>query len=113
MARGLQKGLSDAKDTASWVPDLLQAVQGILPMWAVSFRQVQRQAIADGSLTFREVGNDLRQELATQGSQKPVRASKGAFAATYDGTKDHGSEIGDAHTAEAHIPPQRGATGSR
>jgi hypothetical protein len=82
-------------------------------MWAVSFRHAQKQAIADGSLTFREVGNDLRQELAAHSSQKPVRASKGAFAATYDGTKDHGSEIGDAHTAEDHIPPRRGATGSR
>lgn len=113
MARGLQKGLSDAKDTAAWVLDLLQAVLGILPIWAVSFRQVRRQAIADESLTFREVGNDPRQELASQGSHKTVRTSKGAFATTYDGTKDHGSEIGDAHTAEDQTPPQRGSTGSR
>jgi hypothetical protein len=113
MARGLQKGLPEAKDTVAWVPDLLQAVKGILPMWAVSVRQIRRQAIADGNLTFREIGNDLRQELAALDSPQTARASKGAFATKYDGIEDHGSEIGDAHTAEDHNPPRRGATGSR
>jgi hypothetical protein len=113
MARGLQKGLSDAKDTASWVPDLLQAVQGLMPFWATSFRQFKQEAIADGSLTFREVGNDFRKELTAQNPQKNARVTKGAFATTYDGDKDHSSEYGDAHTAEDHIPPRRGATVSR
>jgi hypothetical protein len=113
MARGLKQGLSTTQDPVVWVPDLLQAIGGILPVWTTMFRQTRRQAIADGSLKFREVGNDLRQEIAALGVQKTVRATKGAFATTYDGVKDHGSEKGDAHAAEDQIPLRRGATGSR
>lgn len=108
MARGSQKGLVETQDTSAWVPDLLQAVKWLLPVWAATYKQVNKGRIADGSLTFREIGNDLRQEFAVLDSHK-ARA-KGAFATTYDG-KDHGSN-GDAQAAEDHILRRRGATGS-
>jgi hypothetical protein len=53
-------------------------------MWTTTFRQTREQEIANGSLTFRSVGNLLRKEFQALASQnKPARVTKGAWAATY------------------------------
>ena len=33
MAKATQQGIAETNQTIVWVPDLLQAIQGILPMW--------------------------------------------------------------------------------
>ncbi|KAI7772911.1 hypothetical protein LA080_013431 [Diaporthe eres] len=71
-------------------------------------RQTQEQKIANGSLTYRGIGNLLQKELQALGAQnKPAKTTRGAWATTYDGLKDHNSEE-DAHTIEERNPNQQG-----
>jgi hypothetical protein len=113
MAKATQQGVAETKQTIAWVPDLLQALQGIMPIWATTFRQTREQEIADGSITFRSVGNLIRKELQALSSQnKTARASKGAWVTTYDGLKGHDSDE-DAQSVDEKKPRRKGLKESR
>lgn len=79
MSRATQQGIAEARQRIAWVPDLLQAIQGVMPTWTTTFRQTREREVANGSLKFREVGNLLRKELQALGIQhKPAKATRGA-----------------------------------
>ncbi|RMZ87425.1 hypothetical protein DV736_g5353, partial [Chaetothyriales sp. CBS 134916] len=113
MAKASSKGVPEAKDASSWAHDLLGAVNGIMPMWATSYRLSIWNAIADGSLKYRDAGNDFRQELATLHPHKAARISRGVFAATYAGKSSQDSEDSEVAAIEDQPPSEKGRTSSR
>jgi hypothetical protein len=112
MSKGIQKKLPETQHTTIWFSDFLLAIRGVMPIWATSYKQAQKHASADGSLEYRDIGQDFRQELESHDPQKG-KVAKGAFTTTYDGSGSHDDENGDAHVVEDSKPPRRGATGSR
>ena len=93
--------------------DFLKAIAGHMPTWAASYQIYQKRAITDGSLTFRELGNDFRQGLAIH-QQPKGKIGKGAFT-TYaeKPEKAQNGENGDARIIKDHIPSHVSAIKSR
>lgn len=113
MAKGIQKNVAETLDATIWFTDFIQAARSIMPVWATSYNQFQRQAKADGNLEYREIGQDFRQELESHHDPQKGKIVKGAFTTTYDGLDSHDDENGDAHVIEDPKTPRKGATGSR
>ena len=56
-----------------------------MPTWITAYRMTKMEAIRNGSLTARTVGNDFRNQLRVIGksTSKPVKISKGSFGPTF------------------------------
>jgi hypothetical protein len=78
-------------------------------MWVTSYEMTKQSAIADGSLKYRDIGNDFRKET---NRHPPPKASigKGAFA-TYAGEPEEAQdeESRDAYPVEDQKPTRKGA----
>jgi len=81
MSLGQQKGLSDAKDSAVWFGDLIEAIKPVLTYWTVSYEQNKQEAAENGTLSYRSVANDLRRE--TRSKIRGGSVAKGSFGPTY------------------------------
>jgi ferredoxin len=114
MAKAKAKGVADAQDCSAWAVDFLKAVSTLMPSWAAAYQIHKKEAISDGSLEFRSLGNDFRQGIAIH--HIPKGFGKGAFA-TYAGEADEepqdGNQIGDARTVEDQNPARPGAAKPR
>lgn len=118
MAKAIKTGLGEMADVSLWSTEFFRAVEVIAPQWAITFQTLKAKEIANGSLTYREVGNRFRQVLASIQPPKMGRALKGAFGATFDGsdeitTHDHGDASGDAQVAEAREKLNRRGGGKK
>lgn len=101
MMEAKKYNLAEATDTSFWTSDFFDAVKTVVPMWTVSFRGIERKAIENGTLTYRETGRHFRQEILAHLDPKKGRPSKGAFGSTFAGENARGGHNGDAQTTEA------------
>ena len=101
------KGVAAAKSVSDWFPDLLGAIEGILPTWTESYEINKNEEVEADSLTFRSVANDLR-KVVEKGRRKGLKLAKGSFGPTFAG------ETSDQHAADeaisgAEASPESGA----
>jgi len=90
MSIAISKKVPGSETPTFWFQDLTLAIQQILPMWIVSYRISKHSGLCDGTLSYRTVANDLRQEVNLMKPALSGRAARGSFGATY----------GDAHDSE-------------
>jgi hypothetical protein len=90
MPIAISKKVPGSETPTFWFQDLAIAIQQILPTWTVSYRISKHSEICNGTLSYRTVANDLRQEVNLMRPALSSRAAKGSFGATY----------GDAHDSE-------------
>lgn len=62
MSKAEEVGLSEAKDAAVWFDDFIQAIELVASSWALSYRMIKEAEIEKGTLTYRMVANDLREQ---------------------------------------------------
>jgi len=104
------KGVAATKSVSDWFPDLLGAIEGILPTWAESYEINKNEEIEADSLTFRTVANDLR-KVAEKGRRKGLKLAKGSFGPTFADEADQ--YAADEAISGAEASPESGAKNRR
>jgi tetratricopeptide (TPR) repeat protein len=100
------KDVAATKSASDWFPDLLGAIEGVLPTWTESYEINKNEEVEADSLTFRTVANDLR-KVVDKGRRKGLKLAKGSFGPTF-------ADVADQHAADeaisgAEASPESGA----
>lgn len=85
MDKAKKKELPEVARPETWFRDFLNALAVIKPSWVESFRMLHRRNVLTGTLTYRDVANELRTSVREE--MKPERVKAGPFA--------HGSFLTD------------------
>lgn len=64
-----------------WVADFLTAIRPLKEHWARTYKMIRQQEIENGTLTYRELARDFREEVASTPSKQLV--AKGAFGPSF------------------------------
>jgi hypothetical protein len=90
MSEAKAKNIGEVSETSSWFDDFTLAVQDIMSTWITAYRMNKKEAIRNGSLSYRTVGNDFRDQLRVQGKSinKPAKIAKGSFGPTFAGVEE-------------------------
>lgn len=108
-----QKDVPDTKHPVEWVADFLNVVRPFREQWAVTYKMFKRQDIEDGTLTYRELANDFREEVRSsrlkQGSTPTI--AKGAFGPSFADQDDQRAAV-DA-LKQGDVETQAGGKGSK
>ncbi|KAI1332182.1 hypothetical protein F5Y16DRAFT_421460 [Xylariaceae sp. FL0255] len=96
-------GVPDTGIVSSWANDFIDAINDAFPTWANTYRIAKDDDIRNGILSFRSPCNDFR-KMINRPTRGPGRASRGAFASTYD--KRHAVEE-DSDAAANHRLPEK------
>ncbi|KAI1097083.1 hypothetical protein F4804DRAFT_217350 [Jackrogersella minutella] len=112
------KGVEEVKDMDLLTSDLEDALNEVLNGWMSTYRQINKQKIGDGSLSFREVGAELREYALKHSKPTGPRVARGAFAATYgkqDAEEEAESEAEPADEGEdkQSTSQRKGARGGK
>ena len=85
-----RKKIGEGSETSFWFDDFAMAVQEIMPTWITMYRMMKMEDIRTGSLTFRTVGNDCRDQLRVLGksTNKPVKIARGSFGPAFAGAEE-------------------------
>jgi hypothetical protein len=79
-----EKDVPEAQHTLIWFEDLSNAIRGFMKEWIVAYEMIHKREIENGTLTFRELANDLRTELTKLQPLKVGRVvAKGAFGPSF------------------------------
>jgi hypothetical protein len=76
-----------------WFDDFLEAIKGILPMWAEAYEVNKDPQVEDNTLDYRTVANDLRRVAGKQKNTSKI--AKGSFGPTFadDSSEDATNRI--------------------
>ena len=85
MARGQHFGVGETKDSSSWSRDFFDATAKVLPGWRLAYKTANKVALKNGTLGFRELGNDFRSNLPSIKDDYQPKIGKGSFATTFNG----------------------------
>lgn len=89
-----EKGVAAAQTPAEWFEDFITAVRPIMEHWAASYRLVKAKEVEEGSLTYRTLANDFREEVRLQTkASKPSRVAKGSFGPSFAGQEDQRASV--------------------
>ena len=82
MAELQSKSIPHASHPKYWLRSFMAAVRPVKENWATTYQAIYKPAVLDGSLDYRTVANDFRDELLSDQANRKGRAQKGAFLAT-------------------------------
>jgi hypothetical protein len=85
-----QKEVPEAKDATAWTADFFTVMKPFYAQWVITYKMTRRHEIESGTLTFRELANDFRDEVKTAPTQQG-RIAKGAFGPSFADQDDHPS----------------------
>jgi hypothetical protein len=79
------KNIGEFSEPSSWFDDFILAIQGVMPTWITAYRMTKSEDIKNGTLSYRIVGNDFRDQLRAVGKsiEKPAKIAKGSFGPTF------------------------------
>ncbi|KAK9370781.1 hypothetical protein V1509DRAFT_637756 [Lipomyces kononenkoae] len=114
MSHAKQKGVADATDTHVWFEDLSIALKEMpgLDSWVTAYGVSAKAEIREGTLSFRTLANDLREELrrrSKSGKSSNLRIARGAFGPTFSGLSDE--SLDDRRQGDASARPDAGSQG--
>jgi hypothetical protein len=78
IAEGEHLDLPDTSSAQFWAADLVAALRPVNQSWATTFTAINKAAIKENKLSYREVAADLRRDWAVQ-HQSKASVAKGAF----------------------------------
>jgi len=100
-----QKGVPETMHSVEWVTDFLNVMRPYMEQWVVTYKLIKKRDIEDGTLSYRELANDFREEVRSarqkQGSYPTI--AKGAFGPSFADQDDQRAAVdaleqGDAET---------------
>jgi hypothetical protein len=98
------KKVPEAQSTSSWFEDFLHAIDPVMDYWATLYRLIKQSEVDSGSLTYRTLANDFRNELRLRKSTSSSgKIAKGSFGVSFGPNAD---------CAEGDAPTYQGAEGS-
>jgi hypothetical protein len=110
------KKIGETSETSFWFDDFAIAVQDVMPTWITAYRMTKMEAIRNGSLTFRTVGNDFRDQLRVlrKSTSKPVKIAKGSFGPAFAGAEEPSTdELQGQYEEERKMPDKKYKKGSK
>ena len=89
MTTAKDKNVTETIRASVWFDDFLEAIKGILPMWAEAYEVNKDPQVEDNSLDYHTVANDFRRVAGKHKSTSKI--AKGSFGPTF---ADESSEDG-------------------
>jgi hypothetical protein len=86
MTTAKDKNVTETTRASVWFDDVLEAIKGILPMWAEAYEVNKDPQVEDNTLDYRTVANDLRRAARKYTSTNKI--DKGSFGPTFAGEED-------------------------
>ncbi|KAN0085177.1 hypothetical protein V8E54_001644 [Elaphomyces granulatus] len=110
MSEAKAKNIGETFETSFWFDDFAIAVQDVAPTWITAYRMTKIEDIRNGSLTFRTVGNDFRDQLRVmeKSTNKPVKIAKGSFGPAFAGAEEPSADESQVqYERERKIPAKK------
>ncbi len=106
VALALEYGVTELKDSNTLMMDLQICFGQVLEAWITTFKGVNRTAILNNTLTYREIGAALRDEASSRLlTHRPARrTNRGAFGANFHGQSAEDFDV-DPPAGQGSDPP--------
>jgi hypothetical protein len=89
MTTAKDKNVTETIRASVWFDDFLEAIKGILPMWAEAYEVNKDPQVENNSLDYHTVANDFRRAAGKYASTNKIE--KGSFGPTIAGEEDQQS----------------------
>ena len=109
MAEMQAKDIPHASHPNYWLRSFMAAIRPVKENWVTTYQAMYKPAVLDGSLDYRTVANDFRDELLSDQNNRKGRAHKGAFPAT-DQNQSAAKRGGD-NARQGNDSPKKQKTG--
>ena len=83
MGKGTKVGLPEAKEPKAWFYDVLNFVTPFVPVWTSGYKMNKRSEADNGTLTYRTLAYNFRQEIQDMMKRGSKGYAKGSFGVTY------------------------------
>ena len=109
MAEMQAKNIPHASHPNYWLRNFMAAVCPVKENWVTTYQAMYKPAVLDGSLDYRTVANDFRDELLSDQNDRKGRAHKGASPATHQ--KQNATKRGRDDAMQDNDSPKKQKTG--